>query len=178
MLRKSRNAAGGALLLLVLAGASHRAVAQDTSRAGPDTSAYTGGSSRDTTDTTLRTGVERVDTTARPGQAGGMSDTSVTTDTSAIQPTPGDSTDSTKIGDTTPRRLRHAHRRLHATDSTTAAGQNSGASGATDTSGMAGRHSTDSTRTGQQESPAPSGQPGNSSDSTSGASSTPDSTQR
>jgi hypothetical protein len=129
MLRKPRNAAVGAFVLLALASASHRAAAQDTSRAGeasPDTSAYTGIGARDTTDTTLRTGVEQVDTTARPGQAGGMSDTSVTTDTSAIQPIPGDSTDSTKIGVGT----------------------------------------------------SPLKRPGTSSDSTSGASPTPDSTQR
>ena len=108
MLRTHRNAAV-ALVLLALATASHRVAAQDTSGAGkapPDTSAYAGGVSRDTTDTTLRSGVEQVDTTARPGQGAGMGDTSATTDTSTlrpIQPSAGDSTDTTKIGETSSR---------------------------------------------------------------------------
>jgi hypothetical protein len=99
MVRTHRNAAVGALVMLALATASHRVGAQDTSRAGqapPDTSAYTGGVSRDTTDPTFRTGVEQVDTTARPGQAAGMDDTSATTDTATlrpIRPSAGDSTD-------------------------------------------------------------------------------------
>jgi hypothetical protein len=56
MSRTRRNAAVGALVALALATASHRVAAQDTSSAGqapPDTSAYTGGVSRDTTDSTL-----------------------------------------------------------------------------------------------------------------------------
>jgi hypothetical protein len=126
MLRIPRNAAVGAIVMLALATASHRVAAQDTSSAGqapPDTSAYTGAGSRDTTDTTLRTGVERVDTTTLPGP-GGMSDTSAATDSSWLQPTlpsSADSTDTTKIGET------------------------GGTSGASDTAGMAGRRSTDST---------------------------------
>ena len=105
MLRIPRNAAVGAIVMLALATASHRAAAQDTSSAGQtpsDTSAFTGAGSRDTTDTTLRTGVERVDTTTLPGP-GGMSDTSAVTDSSGLQPTlpsSADSTDTTKIGET------------------------------------------------------------------------------
>jgi hypothetical protein len=104
MSRTHRNAPVGALVVLALATASHRVAAQDTSSAGQapqDTSAYTGGVSQDTTDTTLRTGVEQIDTTARPGQGAGMGDT--TTDTSAVpraQPNatqPG-FTDSTRAG--------------------------------------------------------------------------------
>src|SRR6266540_1205590 len=104
MLRTHRNAAVGALVMLALVTASHQVAAQDTSRAGqapPDTSAYTGGLSRDTTDSTLRTGVEQFDTTARPGPGAGMGDTSATADTSTlrpIQPSAGDSTDSTRAG--------------------------------------------------------------------------------
>ncbi|MFL5494707.1 MAG: hypothetical protein ACJ8DC_10035 [Gemmatimonadales bacterium] len=89
MLRTQRNAAVGALVLLALATASHRVAAQDTSSAGQppqDTSAYTGGVSRDTMDTTFRTGVEQVDTTALPGQGAGMGDTTAAADTSAIRP--------------------------------------------------------------------------------------------
>lgn len=85
MLRIDRKAAVGALVVLALATASHRAVAQDTSNAGQtprDTSAYTGGVSRDTTDTSFRTGVERIDSTALPGPGAGMGDT--TSDTSAV----------------------------------------------------------------------------------------------
>jgi hypothetical protein len=100
MSRTHRNAAVGALVALALATASHRVAAQDTSSAGqapPDTSAYTGGVSRDTTDSTLGTGVERVDTTALPGQGAGMGDTAAASDTSPIhqlEPS-SDSTDST-----------------------------------------------------------------------------------
>jgi hypothetical protein len=87
MLRTHRNAAVGALLVLALATANHRVAAQDTSGAGQapqDTSAYTGGVSRDTMDTTFRTGVEQLDTTALPGQGAGMGDTAAAADTSAI----------------------------------------------------------------------------------------------
>jgi hypothetical protein len=87
MLRTHRNAAVGALVVLALATASQRVAAQDTSSAGQapqDTSAYTGGVSRDTTDSTLRTGVERVDTAALPGQGAGTGDTAAASDTSAI----------------------------------------------------------------------------------------------
>jgi hypothetical protein len=100
MLRTHRNVAVGALVVLALATASHRAAAQDTSNAGQapqDTSAYTGGVSRDTMDTMFRTGVEQVDTTALPGQGPGARDTAFGADTSAIhrlEPT-GDSTGTT-----------------------------------------------------------------------------------
>jgi hypothetical protein len=119
MLRKPRTAAVAALVVLALATASHRVAAQDTSQARQvpqDTAAYTGGVSRDTTDTTLRTSVERIDTTARPGQGAGTGDTAAATDTSAIQrvqPSAGDSTDTTKVGETKPHRIKHAHSRLH-----------------------------------------------------------------
>jgi hypothetical protein len=98
MLRTHRNAALGALVVLALAAASHRVAAQDTSSAGQapqDTSAYTGGGSRDTIDTTFRTGVEQVDTTARPAQGAGMSDTAAVADTTAIHQA-GPSTDSSE----------------------------------------------------------------------------------
>jgi hypothetical protein len=87
MSRTHRNAAVGALVVLALATANHRVAAQDTSRAGQapqDTSAYTGGMSRDTMDTTFRTGVEQLDTTALRGQGAGMGDTAAAADTSAI----------------------------------------------------------------------------------------------
>ncbi len=64
--------------------------------------------SRDTTDPTLRAGVERVDTNARPGQGAGMSDTAAATDTSTVQPTQpsaSDSADTTKVGETKPHRI-------------------------------------------------------------------------
>jgi hypothetical protein len=149
MLRIQRNATIGALAVLALATASHRVAAQDTSTAGQapqDTSAYTGGVSRDTSDTTLRTGVERVDSTARPSAA--------------------DSSDTTKVGQTKPHRLKRAHRRIHAADTTQAAGARSAQpSGASDTSGMPGRRLNDSTRTGQEQSPEPKPQAGTSADS-------------
>jgi hypothetical protein len=88
MLRTHRNAAVGALVVLALATASHRVAAQDTSSAGQapqDTSAYTGGVSRDSADSTLRTGVEGVDSTPSQGQGAGMGDTTATADTSAVQ---------------------------------------------------------------------------------------------
>jgi hypothetical protein len=147
MLRTPRNAAVGAVLVVALATVSHRAAAQDSSSAGqapPDTSAYTGGVSRDTTDTTLRTGVERVDTTTLPGP-GGMSDTSAGTDTSGFQPTlPGsaDSTDTTRIGETKSHHSTHATRRMHPADSAQA--RDGETAGASDTAGMAGRRSTSS----------------------------------
>jgi hypothetical protein len=100
MLRTHQNAAVGALVVLALATANHRVAAQDTSGSGQasqDTSAYTGGVSRDTMDTTFRTGVEQVDTTALPGQGAGMGDTAASADTSAIhrlEPS-ADSTDTT-----------------------------------------------------------------------------------
>jgi len=89
MVRTHRNAVVGALVVLALATANHRVAAQDTSGSGQapqDTSAYTGGVSRDTMDTTFRTGVEQLDTTALPGQGGGMGDTTAAADTSAIRP--------------------------------------------------------------------------------------------
>src|SRR5436190_693390 len=87
MLRTHRNAVLGALVLLALATANHRVAAQDTSGSGQapqDTSAYTGGVSRDTVDTTFRTGAEQVDTAALEGQGAGMGDTTAAADTSAI----------------------------------------------------------------------------------------------
>jgi hypothetical protein len=77
MLRTHRNAAAGALVVLALATASHRVAAQDTSSAGQapqDTSAYTGGVSRDIPDST-----------PSQGQGAGMGDTTATADTSAVQ---------------------------------------------------------------------------------------------
>jgi hypothetical protein len=182
MLRIDRTAAVGALMVLALATASHRAVAQDTSNAGQsprDTSAYTGGVSRDTTDTSFRTGVERVDSTALPGPGAGMGDT--TTDTSAAprtqpratQPSAADSTDTTRIGQTASHRTKHAHRRLHPADSTQATGAATGQTASvSDTVGMAGRRSSDSIRAGQEQSPEPAAQPGTSSDSSSPSDST------
>ena len=87
MLRTHRNAVLGALVLLALATANHRVAAQDTSGSGQapqDTSAYTGGVSRDTMDTTFRTGAEQVDTAGLQGQGAGMGDTAAAADTSAI----------------------------------------------------------------------------------------------
>jgi hypothetical protein len=73
MLRTHRNAVLGALVLLALATANHRVAAQDTSGSGQapqDTSAYTGGVSRDTA--------------ALQGQGAGLGDTAAAADTSAI----------------------------------------------------------------------------------------------
>jgi hypothetical protein len=84
MLRTHRNAVLGALVLLALAIANHRVAAQDTSGSGQDTSAYIGGVSRDTMDTTFRTGVEQVDTAALEGHGAGIGDTAAAADTSAI----------------------------------------------------------------------------------------------
>ena len=87
MLRTHRNAVLGALVLLALATANHRIAAQDTRGSGQapqDTSAYTGGVSRDTMDTTFRTGGEQVDTAALQGQGAGLGDTAAAADTSAI----------------------------------------------------------------------------------------------
>jgi hypothetical protein len=149
--------------LLAVGAVAPRLAAQDTSSAAgqarQDTSGYRGAGGVDTSARPGRVGV--TDTT---GGGGGAVDTMKggAADTAGLSPAAGGSaaSDSTTVGQETPRKLRKARRRLHQdTDTMAAPGRidhnRSGALGATDSSGMGGRHP-DSTKAGETSSPQPS----------------------
>ena len=128
-----------------------RLAAQDTSsatgQAQPDTSAYTGAGG--------------VDTSARPGRVGADPMGGAAADTGAMRDTAA--SDSTRVGDPPPVVPRDSQPRLRpgsdtAIDTMSAPGRadrdSAGPLGATDSSGMRGRHP-DTTKVGDTTSPAP-----------------------